>query len=166
MKKYGINHFHIELIEETDKPEEREIYWIETLKTYKNGYNATLGGDGKKYIDYDLVIATYNKIQDVPKTAIICKISRDSVKNILNQNNIEFSHNSNLRNQKEYGKVVFMLDKTTNEILKVFPSACEAAREIIKQGKSKDTIIHIGSSIGKVCNGKRKTAYTYKWQWG
>ena len=29
MRKYGIEHFHIELIEETQEPEEREIYWIE-----------------------------------------------------------------------------------------------------------------------------------------
>ena len=59
MRKYGIEHFHIELIEETDNPEEREIYWIEKKQSFKNGYNATIGGDGRKYIDYDLVIATY-----------------------------------------------------------------------------------------------------------
>lgn len=29
MRKYGVEHFHISLIEETDKPEERERYWIE-----------------------------------------------------------------------------------------------------------------------------------------
>jgi hypothetical protein len=34
MRKYGIEHFHAELIEETDQPEEREIYWI----GYFNGY--------------------------------------------------------------------------------------------------------------------------------
>lgn len=56
MRKYGIENFHIELIEETTNPEEREKYWIEYLGTYKNGYNATLGGDGKHYLDYDLII--------------------------------------------------------------------------------------------------------------
>lgn len=59
MRKYGTEHFHIELLEETDNPEERETYWIEQLGSFKWGYNATLGGDGKKYIDYDLVVATY-----------------------------------------------------------------------------------------------------------
>ena len=54
MRKYGINHFHIELLEETENPEEREKFWIEEKRSFKNGYNATLGGDGKKYIDYDL----------------------------------------------------------------------------------------------------------------
>ena len=56
MRKYGIEHFHIELIEETDNPEEREVFWIENKRSFKNGYNATVGGDGKKYIDYDIII--------------------------------------------------------------------------------------------------------------
>ena len=40
MRKYGIEHFHIELIEETDIPEEREKYWIEEKQSFKFG-NAT-----------------------------------------------------------------------------------------------------------------------------
>ena len=55
MRKYGVEHFHIELLEETDNPEEREKYWIEQKHSYENGYNATKGGDGKSYLDYDLI---------------------------------------------------------------------------------------------------------------
>ena len=50
MNKYGIEHFKIELIEECNNPEEREIYWIQHFDSYKNGYNATLGGDGKNIL--------------------------------------------------------------------------------------------------------------------
>ena len=56
MRKYGIEHFHIELIEETANPEEREKFWIAKKDSFKNGYNATLGGDGKKWIDDALVV--------------------------------------------------------------------------------------------------------------
>ena len=47
MRKYGINNFSFNIIEEcpVDKLKEREIYWIEKLDTYNNGYNATKGGD-------------------------------------------------------------------------------------------------------------------------
>ena len=47
MRKYGIDNFTFEIIEECSQDElkEREIYWIKELDTYKNGYNATLGGD-------------------------------------------------------------------------------------------------------------------------
>jgi hypothetical protein len=59
MQKYGIEHFSISLIEQTDQPEAREIFWIEKLGTYKYGYNATLGGDGKRYLDYDKIVERY-----------------------------------------------------------------------------------------------------------
>ena len=47
MKKYGVENFFIEVIEETDNPEEREVFWIQQKGSFKSGYNATLGGDGK-----------------------------------------------------------------------------------------------------------------------
>ena len=53
MNKYGADKFHIKLIEETDKPQEREIYWIEQYNSYHYGYNATKGGDGKLLIDFE-----------------------------------------------------------------------------------------------------------------
>ena len=57
MKKYGTEHFHVELVEETDNPEEREQYWIKYYNCYgSTGYNATMGGDSKRYIDYDEII--------------------------------------------------------------------------------------------------------------
>ena len=68
MRKYGIEHFHVELIEETNDPEIREIYWIAQKDTYHNGYNATMGGDGKKYLDYDLIIKTYNEVLNMQET--------------------------------------------------------------------------------------------------
>lgn len=48
MRKYGIENFHIEQIEEVanDQLNEREKYWISYYNTYFDGYNSTLGGDG------------------------------------------------------------------------------------------------------------------------
>ena len=49
LRKYGIENFSFEVLEEcdVDKLDEREIYWINELDTYKNGYNMTLGGGGR-----------------------------------------------------------------------------------------------------------------------
>lgn len=53
INKYGEENFKFEVLEETNFPEEREQYFIQYYNTYGNtGYNATLGGDGKKYIGF------------------------------------------------------------------------------------------------------------------
>lgn len=43
MRKYGIDNFKIDIIEETEFPNEREMYWIDLLDPH---YNMTRGGDG------------------------------------------------------------------------------------------------------------------------
>lgn len=47
MRKYGRDNFSFRILEQCDEKElkEKEIYWINKLNTYKNGYNATPGGD-------------------------------------------------------------------------------------------------------------------------
>lgn len=47
MRKYGRENFSFQILEECseDKLAEREIYWINKLNTYKNGYNETQGGE-------------------------------------------------------------------------------------------------------------------------
>ena len=62
MNKYGIENFKIEEIEQCNEDivNDREKYWIEYYGSFKKGYNATLGGDGKAYLDRKLLIKTYN----------------------------------------------------------------------------------------------------------
>lgn len=57
INKYGIGMFTVRIIEEDipiDKLSERECYWIEQFDTYKNGYNATSGGEQSKTIHEDV----------------------------------------------------------------------------------------------------------------
>ena len=163
MRKYGIEHFHIELIEETDNPEEREKYWIEQKQSFKKGYNATLGGDGKKYLDYDLIIASYKEIKSVKDTAISLGISSDSVSNILRANNISIITSSEVI-KKKYGKVVNMYD-LQNTFLKTFPSVNAAAKYMVENNLTGCKMTTIKQHITEVCMGKRKTAAKFKWKY-
>ena len=163
MRKYGIEHFHIELIEETDNPEEREKYWIEQKQSFKNGYNATLGGDGKKYLDYDLIIASYKEIKSIKDTAISLGISSDSVSNVLRANNISIITSSEVI-QKKYGKVVNMYD-LQNTFLKTFPSVNAAAKYMVENNLTGCKMTTIKQHITEVCIGKRKTAAKFKWKY-
>lgn len=47
MRKYGRENFSFNILEECEYEDlkEKEIFWIEKLNTYYNGYNATPGGD-------------------------------------------------------------------------------------------------------------------------
>ena len=159
MKKYGIEHFHIELLEETDNPEEREVYWIEQKRSFKDGYNATLGGDGKHYIDYDLVIAMYLELQNQNEVARRMGINPDTVHVILKSNNVEILKKSEV-SAMVTGKIInqYSLD---GEYIQSFPSAKAAAESL---GKISSTSNGASSHISDVCRGKRKTAYGYKWK--
>ena len=64
--KYGIENFNIEVLEEVefDQLNQREKYWIAYYNSFKEGYNATLGGSGTaKYIwtdsQYDEIKSLY-----------------------------------------------------------------------------------------------------------
>lgn len=162
MQKYGVEHFHIELIEETNNPEEREIYWIEKLGSFKNGYNATLGGDGKKYIDYDLVIATYREIGVIKDVAKKLNISPDSVSFILRQNNEPINSCQDIQTKK-YGKVVNMYS-LKGEYLQTFPSVGAAARYMVENNLTGCKYTTIKQHITEVCTGRRQTAAKYKWK--
>lgn len=154
MRKYGIENFQIELLEETDNPNERETYWIEQKRSFKYGYNATLGGDGKRYIDYDLVVATYKELQSIVDTAKLLNINEDSVSLILKANDISILSSSEVNLQK-YGNIINQYDMNMN-FIQSFPSIRAAARALNKAGVS---------HISDACKGKRQSAYGFKWQY-
>lgn len=159
MRKYGIEHFHVEMLEETDSPEEREIYWIEAKRSFKNGYNATLGGDGKHYIDYDLVLAMYAELKNQKEVARRMNISEDTVHKVLTSYQVDILDNAKAA-ALATGKVINQYDLQDNYI-QSFPSAKAAAESL---NKITATSNGASSHISDVCRGKRKTAYGYKWK--
>lgn len=64
--------------------------------SYHNGYNNTLGGDGKRYLEVtdEEVIEIYKESKCIRHTAQKLKISEDSVTLILRNNNIETVHSN------------------------------------------------------------------------
>ena len=163
MQKYGIEHFSVKLLEETDNPEEREIYWIEQLGAFKYGYNATLGGDGRKYLDYDLVIANYQKLQNQKSVAELMNISVDSVQNILKSRQIITKTAGDIA-REQVGKMVYMLDKSSEQLLQTFSTSRDAARWLIENGYTNCKLTTARQHISEVCRGQRKTASGFKWK--
>ena len=97
MNKYGIENFTVEKVEEVENDEiasEREIYWINKLRTYIgfndcNGYNATLGGDSKRIYDYQTIAKKYLELKNQKETAKYFQCDVETVKKACQENNIE-----------------------------------------------------------------------------
>ena len=167
MNKYGEEHFHFEVIEETDIAEEREQYWINKLRTYVgfkdcNGYNATLGGDGKAYLNINENEVVRYHIEEacyiIKRTAEHFKVDTKTIRNILKKYNTPtLNQNSSLRMQIyiEYGGI-YQISITSKVIINVFKTALQAAKHM-----GYDDI----SNITRACRAKNNSHYAYGYLW-
>ena len=87
MRKYGVDKFSIEQIEECDDEiiNEREIYWIEKLDTFKNGYNSTIGGEGRKQTPREEVIKRWEKGYSIKELALYFNVWYSTIADILKE---------------------------------------------------------------------------------
>lgn len=85
--KYGVDNFSIECLGEYDESEleTKEQEYIDLYDTYSFGYNATKGGDGKRYLSHtdDEIISMYEKIQNVRATARLIGCDVKTIRKIL-----------------------------------------------------------------------------------
>ena len=163
MRKYGVEAFSVTLVEETTQPEERERFWIETYGSFKNGYNATIGGDGRPYVDVDLIISTYKQLQNIKETAKALGICVDTVSKYLHERKIETTSFQEIMTKK-YGKITNMYDLNGN-FLRSFPSTNAAANYMIENGLTGCKQTTIKQHITEVCTGRRKTAAKFIWKY-
>lgn len=160
IRKYGEEHFYIELVEECELSllEERECYWINKLETFLNGYNATLGGEGKLLYDYEKFIIDFNNGMLIKDIATKYKCDPHTVSKALRLMNIKGSQNHNLQTSTKVQQ--FTKDGI---LLNEFKSQREAARYLIQQG-SQSSINTLTTNIGRVIKGVRKTCEGFIWK--
>lgn len=170
LNKYGIESFIIEEIEQCDISilEEREIYWINYYRSYVgwedcNGYNATLGGDGKTYCDYNLVYNLWQEGKNNKEIQEITHYDHGTIAKILYEKGISTEKRIE-RGRITNRKPVLMYDLISGIGLKSFHSACEGAT-YIKENKNIFASTHsISTNIARACGHKQKSAYGYGWK--
>ena len=157
MNKYGIEHFWVEQLEECSYEivNERETYWIKKLDSFSNGYNATLGGDGKVTANYQLIYNLWLSGLNVKEIQEKTNYDPQTIKRGLVENKITHEDIINRLKQQKSRKVC-MIDMNTNEIIQCFGSGKEAGIFLGDKNKAKH--------IGKVCRGERQSAYGYYWK--
>ena len=164
--KYGIENFYIMSIGlfKDGLLEEKEVEYIKFLGTYKDGYNATLGGDSKRYLTFteQEIIDEYNKCKNA--NFISKKFSCDlkTVLNILHSNNIHIQNSICEIMTEKYGTSITQFDLESNEINN-FPSLKNAEKWLIDNDITNSEYAH--TKILLCCQGKRKTAYGYVWKY-
>lgn len=165
MNKYGIEHFHIEELEECSAEEsaEREEYWITKLDTYgHNGYNATRGGDSKKYYDYKEIADKYLELQNQQETAKYFDCDVHTVRVACQEYNISIL--SSVQASKKINSKKVCMRNQDGEILQIFDSMSDAGRFLQAEGITMSQIKHISSNIGQAASHSgRLSAYGYKW---
>lgn len=162
MNKYGCDKFHIELVEECpiDNLSEREIFWIDFYNSYKNGYNATIGGDGKQLYDYDAIIKGFLSGKLIQELAEEFECCVDTVSAALHLANIDSKANA----VKKFQKGLSMKNKD-GILVQIFESRRQAVDWLRQNNYTQsDNIDNIIATIGRAANGKRKTAYGFIWE--
>ena len=168
MRKYGIEHFYIEALEECSSEEstKKECYQINKLETYgHNGYNATKGGDGKKYYDYKIIAQKYLELRNQKATACFFHCDVDTVNKACREYNITIDDFREV-NKRQYGKKVNMVNEDTGDIIKTFNSLSEAARYLRDSNLSHESSKKLQGTCQKInmsAKGQLKHAYGYKW---
>lgn len=168
INKYGKEHFSIKTIEVVPRElaGEREQYWIEYYNTYKNGYNATAGGDGKPFIDYKKILKLYDRTKLTRKEiAKECNCCVESVSNIVSQyrDNVDWVERNAYRRVPNNLGIISKAVKCVENGL-VFRSATQASNWLVSTGtiKSKN---YGKDKIPLACRGKRKTVGGYHWEY-
>ena len=136
-EKYGLDNFYVETLEEVDcsKLNEREMYWIAYYDSFKNGYNATLGGNGNLYCwtdsQYDEIKSLYLSGFSSKKIAELYNVSAYTILGILKSLNVKIRMNPMDINNYEAQELI--RDYQTGFTLKTLATRYNTDREVIKR---------------------------------
>lgn len=167
IEKYGEENFFVETLEEVEEDilSQREEYWITKLDTYSNGYNATLGGDGKVLYDYDKIVILIKEGKTSTEIVEIIKCSVDVVYKVAKLNNLQITTVDNFVAQTmKAARVQVQQYDLNNNFIQSFDSYSDAAKWVYENGFCKALNGGVRSHIGEAAKGTRKTAYGFIWK--
>lgn len=186
--KYGIDNFDFSIIyiekynttEELNKQlAELEIYYIGVYDTFKNGYNATIGGDGISF--YKHSEKTKRKISNSNKGKTISKESLDKIRVAMLGRHHTLEAKEKIRkallnrNYAIYEKMALKNKGKHRDHEMIMRGAAKRKKPILQYDKygnflkeykgATDTGYNTTANIIACCKGKIKSAYGYIWRY-
>lgn len=174
--KYGYENFEIEILEEVpyDILDEKEKKYIQKFNSIiPNGYNIKEGGsqtftsskNRKRICQYDLnghLLKVYDSMQEAAKEtnfpyqriSACCCHKRAQYKNFIFRYYDDKTKLFWEKCERKKGRPTAKLDQN-GKILEVFSSAKKAGESLGKDGRN----------IRLVCEGKRQSAYGFRWKY-
>lgn len=154
IRKYGEDNFQVEVIEdcENDILNDREIYYISKYNSYKNGYNATLGGLGQTKYDYCEIVEYYlNHNNSLLETCKHFHLYDQVVYQALNSYHIDYKNiPKKAQKNKPFKKRILLIEKNI-----IFNSMADIDSYFNK-------VAH--PNVRRCLNGITKKAYGYHWR--
>jgi len=164
LNKYGIDNFSAEILGEYAQGilEDKEIEAIQFYNSYSNGYNATVGGDGKRYIliTKEELQLEYSKSLTITSVAKHFNIDEGYCGRLFKNYNIQLISRQELVENRQRDIIVVGMDKE-------FPSTKQCAEWLKSSGVVPDITKtkSIEQSISKVCRGVRSHYKGYKFEY-
>jgi hypothetical protein len=150
----GIENFYIEELGRFDEEELniKEIQTIKTFDSYKNGYNMTLGGDGKSYFPYsdEEVIQKYKELGVINKVADYFSCDKHTIRVRLLNNKIKIKSNIEVIRKliyipeikRSFGSITDTAKYFyTHNMCKSINSAQKNIRDLLKKVKGRNTYL-------------------------
>lgn len=127
IRKYGSQSFKVICLEKVSNAmlNEREIFWIAKLNTYKNGYNCTLGGEGQPKYDKDYICGLWDSGLSFKEIASKVGCTRHHVYEVLQGHDGYSKEESKLRGAHNRRQVCQY--GLNGEYIQTFESIAEAA---------------------------------------
>lgn len=155
IRKYGAEDFSYEIIEDEIKTIEelndRERYWIKYYDSYNNGYNSTLGGEGRHTRDDELIKKLFEEGKTTEEICEITNYNRATIYKSYKLSNLT-QENLERKNQITRERCSYKVDQYSLEgkFIQTWESATECGK-------------HFGSQslISSVCNQKENILSAY-----
>ena len=124
MRKYGLNNFSFEVLEEVseDKLNDREKYWINYYNSYENGYNNTRGGESGQKIsqnEIDLICELWQNGYSISEIIAVVPYSNSTILKYLNNYEKTYTPEEGYKRGEKY-KTKLFFEKNKNQAIDMF----------------------------------------------